>query len=114
MLVNGVQLRLTPLHHIPYIYFYTSITLIIYLLSYLLLNLSSTLLSLLHLPLHFPPSSIRLTICVRTSSNSFYISSFPLPTPQYPYDTYPAISYLFFPTLLYILLYYMIDVSTLL
>jgi hypothetical protein len=40
MLVNGVQLRLTHLPHIPYSLLYTSIILIIYLLSYLFLHLS--------------------------------------------------------------------------
>jgi hypothetical protein len=65
MLVNGVQLWLTPLPiYIPYFRFYTSIILITYLLSYLLLHLSH---SLLHLPpLHSPPSSIRMMICTLT------------------------------------------------
>jgi hypothetical protein len=99
LLVNGVQPRLTPLPHIPYLYF----TPVLFLLSIYFRtppSITATLLSLLHLPLHFPPCSI----------NSFHVSSFPLPTPQYHYDTYP-ISYLLFHTLLYFLLYYMMAAS---
>jgi hypothetical protein len=102
MLVDGVQPRLTPLPHIPYLYF----TPVLFLLS-IYFHISSSPIYHSNITLtppstvHFPPSSI----------NSFHVSSFPLPTPQYPYDTYPAISYLLFHTLLYFLPYYMMAAS---
>jgi hypothetical protein len=73
----------------------TSIILIIYLLACLFLHLSHQNYS------NFHPSSI----------NRSYISSFPLPTPQCPCDTYPAISYILYLTLLYFLLYYIMAAS---
>jgi hypothetical protein len=108
MLVNGVQLRLTPPPHIPYSLLYTSITLIIYLLSYLLLHLS-----LQHLSLHFsiyPYTPLLPLLTVFISPLFLYLPHNILATPILLYHIFSFILYYiyYFTTLLHdgCLLYY--------